>query len=56
MIFDVATLIAYVSRVMTLEPGDLLVTGTPEGVGLLRSGDALEVEIERVGLLALRVA
>jgi 2-keto-4-pentenoate hydratase/2-oxohepta-3-ene-1,7-dioic acid hydratase in catechol pathway len=56
MIFDVPTLISYVSGVMSLEPGDLLVTGTPEGVGPLRPGDALEVEIERVGLLALRVA
>ena len=56
MIFDVPTLIAYVSRVMTLEPGDLLVTGTPEGVGLLAPGDALEVEIERVGVLRARVA
>jgi 2-keto-4-pentenoate hydratase/2-oxohepta-3-ene-1,7-dioic acid hydratase in catechol pathway len=56
MIFSVPTLIAYVSRVMTLEPGDLLVTGTPEGVGLLASGDALEVEVERVGVLRMRVA
>jgi 2-keto-4-pentenoate hydratase/2-oxohepta-3-ene-1,7-dioic acid hydratase in catechol pathway len=45
MIFDVSTLIAYVSHVMTLEAGDLLVTGTPEGVGPLTVGDELEVEI-----------
>jgi len=45
MMFDVPTLVAYVSRVMTLEPGDLLVTGTPEGVGPLVAGDVLEVEI-----------
>jgi 2-keto-4-pentenoate hydratase/2-oxohepta-3-ene-1,7-dioic acid hydratase in catechol pathway len=56
MIFDVPTLIAYISRVMTLEPGDLVVTGTPEGVGPLARGDALEVEVERVGVLRVRVA
>jgi len=60
MIFDVPALIAYASRVMTLEPGDLLVTGTPEGVGPLASGDALEVEItssrgQSLGVLRERV-
>jgi len=55
MIFDVPTVIAYVSRMMTLEPGDLILTGTPEGVGPLIAGNALEVEIERVGVLGLRV-
>jgi 2-keto-4-pentenoate hydratase/2-oxohepta-3-ene-1,7-dioic acid hydratase in catechol pathway len=49
MIFDVPTLIAYTSRMMTLEPGDLLVTGTPEGVGPLVAGDALEVEVSPIG-------
>jgi 2-keto-4-pentenoate hydratase/2-oxohepta-3-ene-1,7-dioic acid hydratase in catechol pathway len=48
MIFDVPTLIAYVSAVMTLEPGDLLVTGTPEGVGPLAPGDDLEIEITSI--------
>ena len=56
MIFDVPTLVAYVSRVMTLEPGDLIVTGTPEGVGPIAKGDTLEVEIGGVGVLGLRVA
>ncbi|MEO6572765.1 MAG: fumarylacetoacetate hydrolase family protein [Polyangiaceae bacterium] len=51
MMFPVAELIAYVSRMMTLEPGDLLVTGTPEGVGPLVSGDLLEIEIEGIGTL-----
>ena len=51
MMFPVAELIAYASRMMTLEPGDLLVTGTPEGVGPLASGDLLEIEIEGVGIL-----
>jgi 2-keto-4-pentenoate hydratase/2-oxohepta-3-ene-1,7-dioic acid hydratase in catechol pathway len=55
MLFDVPTLVSYVSRMMTLEPGDLILTGTPEGVGLLVGGDSLEVEIERIGVLKLRV-
>ena len=56
MIFDVPTLIAYASRVMTLEPGDLLVTGTPEGVGPLVSGGTLEIEVAGIGVLTVRVA
>jgi 2-keto-4-pentenoate hydratase/2-oxohepta-3-ene-1,7-dioic acid hydratase in catechol pathway len=55
MIFDVPTLVSYVSRVMTLEPGDLIVTGTPEGVGPLASGDRLEIEIVGIGVLGVRV-
>lgn len=51
LIFDVATLIAFVSRHMTLEPGDLISTGTPAGVGNLDVGDEVEVEIEGVGVL-----
>ncbi len=56
MLFDVATLIACASRVMTLEPGDLLVTGTPEGVGPLVAGDVLAIEIKGVGVLEVAVA
>ena len=55
MIFDVPTLVAYVSRMMTLEPGDVILTGTPEGVGPLVAGDALVVEVTGVGALKLRV-
>jgi 2-keto-4-pentenoate hydratase/2-oxohepta-3-ene-1,7-dioic acid hydratase in catechol pathway len=55
MIFDVPTLVAYVSRMMTLEPGDVILTGTPEGVGPLVDGDALEVELDGVGVLKLDV-
>jgi 2-keto-4-pentenoate hydratase/2-oxohepta-3-ene-1,7-dioic acid hydratase in catechol pathway len=55
MIFDVPTLVAYVSRMMTLEPGDVILTGTPEGVGPLVAGDALAVEVGGVGVLKLRV-
>jgi 2-keto-4-pentenoate hydratase/2-oxohepta-3-ene-1,7-dioic acid hydratase in catechol pathway len=57
-IFTVPKLIAYLSQVVTLEPGDLIFTGTPPGVGVarkppvfLKAGDDVEVEIERVGLL-----
>jgi len=56
MMFSVAAVIAYASQVMTLEPGDLLVTGTPSGVGPLRDGDRLEIEIPGIGTLAARVA
>ncbi len=55
MIFDVPTLVAYVSRMMTLEPGDVILTGTPEGVGPLADGDALDVEVSGVGTLAVAV-
>lgn len=51
MAFGVPYLIAYISRVMTLEPGDLLATGTPAGVGPLEAGDVVEVEIPGVGAL-----
>jgi len=51
MIFDVATLVAFCSRFMTLEAGDVLSTGTPSGVGNLVPGDVVEVEIEGIGIL-----
>lgn len=51
MLFSVATLIAYISSVMTLEPGDLIFTGTPAGVGELKHGDEVIVEIEGLGAL-----
>lgn len=49
MVFGIPALIAYVSRIMTLEPGDLIATGTPEGVGPLRPGDVVEVAITGIG-------
>ena len=55
MIFTVADLIAYASQVMTLEVGDLLVTGTPSGVGPLAAGDALEISIAEIGTLRASV-
>jgi 2-keto-4-pentenoate hydratase/2-oxohepta-3-ene-1,7-dioic acid hydratase in catechol pathway len=48
MVFDIPALLSYVSAVMTLEVGDLVLTGTPEGVGTLSPGDVVEVEIAGV--------
>lgn len=63
MIFGVAELLVYVSQVFTLEPGDLIYTGTPPGVGMarkppvyLKDGDVVEVEIEGLGVLRNPVA
>lgn len=55
MVFDIPALVSYVSSIMTLEPGDLLVTGTPEGVGPLGPGDELSVRIEGIGSLEVGV-
>ncbi|MBI2213767.1 MAG: fumarylacetoacetate hydrolase family protein [Acidobacteria bacterium] len=51
MIFSPAALVAFVSGIMTLEPGDVILTGTPAGVGPLAAGDTVEVEIEGIGTL-----
>jgi 2-keto-4-pentenoate hydratase/2-oxohepta-3-ene-1,7-dioic acid hydratase in catechol pathway len=51
MAFPVSYLIRYISHIMTLEPGDLISTGTPSGVGPLADGDLVEVEVEHVGVL-----
>jgi 2-keto-4-pentenoate hydratase/2-oxohepta-3-ene-1,7-dioic acid hydratase in catechol pathway len=51
LIFDVPTLIAFVTAHMTLEPGDIISTGTPAGVGNLTPGDVVEVRIEGIGAL-----
>jgi 2-keto-4-pentenoate hydratase/2-oxohepta-3-ene-1,7-dioic acid hydratase in catechol pathway len=55
MIFDVAFVIHYVSQFMTLEPGDVVITGTPEGVGELHAGDLVEVEVDGIGILTTRI-
>jgi 2-keto-4-pentenoate hydratase/2-oxohepta-3-ene-1,7-dioic acid hydratase in catechol pathway len=52
MVYGVATLIEYITSFMTLLPGDVLLTGTPEGVGRLSDGDVVEVEVEGVGTLS----
>ncbi|MCX8022649.1 MAG: fumarylacetoacetate hydrolase family protein [Syntrophorhabdaceae bacterium] len=51
MIFDVFNLVSFISKVMTLQPGDIIITGTPPGVGPLFPGDTVEVEIEGIGIL-----
>jgi 2-keto-4-pentenoate hydratase/2-oxohepta-3-ene-1,7-dioic acid hydratase in catechol pathway len=56
MVFNVKQLIAYASSVMTLFPGDLLLTGTPAGVNTLQAGDLVEVAIEGIGTLSNKVA
>ena len=48
MVFSIPSLLAYISRIMTLEPGDLVATGTPSGVGPLVPGDTVEIEIPGV--------
>jgi 2-keto-4-pentenoate hydratase/2-oxohepta-3-ene-1,7-dioic acid hydratase in catechol pathway len=51
MAFDVPFLIRYISHIMTLEPGDLIATGTPAGVAPITDGDTVEIEIENIGIL-----
>jgi 2-keto-4-pentenoate hydratase/2-oxohepta-3-ene-1,7-dioic acid hydratase in catechol pathway len=55
MVFDVPALVAHVSSVMTLLPGDVILTGTPEGVGPMEVGDEIEVSIEGLGTLINKV-
>jgi 2-keto-4-pentenoate hydratase/2-oxohepta-3-ene-1,7-dioic acid hydratase in catechol pathway len=52
MVFSIPSLLAYISRIMTLEPGDLVATGTPSGVGPLAPGDVVEVEIPGVSRIS----
>ena len=59
MVFNVSYIVSYLSHLMTLEPGDIIATGTPAGVGfkrqppvLLKDGDVVEIEIEKIGVLA----
>jgi 2-keto-4-pentenoate hydratase/2-oxohepta-3-ene-1,7-dioic acid hydratase in catechol pathway len=55
MAFSVPFLIRYISHIMTLYPGDLIATGTPAGVSLIKDGDTVEVEIEEIGILRNKV-
>jgi 2-keto-4-pentenoate hydratase/2-oxohepta-3-ene-1,7-dioic acid hydratase in catechol pathway len=56
MVFDVPTIVSYVSHVMTLGPGDVILTGTPAGVGPLTAGDTVSVRIQGIGELSNPVA
>jgi 2-keto-4-pentenoate hydratase/2-oxohepta-3-ene-1,7-dioic acid hydratase in catechol pathway len=56
LIFGVPFLIQFISRVMTLNPGDVIMTGTPSGVGPMKPGDTIEVEVEGIGVLKNPVA
>jgi 2-keto-4-pentenoate hydratase/2-oxohepta-3-ene-1,7-dioic acid hydratase in catechol pathway len=56
MVFDCGAIIEFITAVMTLNPGDVILTGTPAGVGPLNAGDRVEVEIEGIGILANRVS
>lgn len=55
MIFSIEEIVAYISSIFTIEPGDLIFTGTPEGVGQVVSGDQLEAALESVGTLQVSV-
>jgi len=55
LLFPVAVLVAFISRIMTLCPGDIIATGTPRGVGPLSPGDTVEVQIDGIGTLTNRV-
>ena len=56
MVFSIPALLAYISRIMTLEPGDIVATGTPAGVGRLEPGDIVEVEVEGLSRVSNPVA
>jgi 2-keto-4-pentenoate hydratase/2-oxohepta-3-ene-1,7-dioic acid hydratase in catechol pathway len=55
MVFDIPTLIEHISGIMTLHPGDLIATGTPDGIGPVSEGDEVEVEVAGVGSVRNRV-
>lgn len=52
MTYDIPFLVEYISAIMTLEPGDLIATGTPDGIGPLEAGDVVEVEVRGVGTVS----
>jgi 2-keto-4-pentenoate hydratase/2-oxohepta-3-ene-1,7-dioic acid hydratase in catechol pathway len=56
MVFSAPELVAYIASIMTLEPGDVVMTGTPAGIGPLATGDTVEVEVEGIGVLRNPVA
>ena len=52
LLFSVAHLVSYISQSVTLIPGDVILTGTPEGVGPIAAGDTVEIELSGVGVLS----
>ncbi len=55
MLFSIPYIISYISRHFTLFPGDIIATGTPEGIAPLKNGDTIEIEIEKVGILKNKI-
>ncbi len=55
MLFPIPFLVSYISQAMTLMPGDIIVTGTPEGVGPMQPGDRIEIKVEGIGVLTNQV-
>ena len=55
MVFGAYELVSFISKVMTLNPGDVIATGTPPGVGQIKIGETVEVEIEDIGVLSNRL-
>ncbi|MEP7085876.1 MAG: fumarylacetoacetate hydrolase family protein, partial [Gemmatimonadota bacterium] len=52
MAFRIPMLLAYITTIMTLEPGDLIATGTPAGVGRLSPGDVVEIEVDGLSIIS----
>jgi 2-keto-4-pentenoate hydratase/2-oxohepta-3-ene-1,7-dioic acid hydratase in catechol pathway len=55
MIYSIERIVSFISEIMTLEPGDLILTGTPEGVGEIKEGDVLEAQLDRLCSLTVDV-
>jgi 2-keto-4-pentenoate hydratase/2-oxohepta-3-ene-1,7-dioic acid hydratase in catechol pathway len=55
LVFSVATLVGFISRIMTLLPGDVIATGTPSGIGPMQPGDVVEIRVEGIGTLRNRL-
>ncbi len=55
LVFGVAHLVSFTSRIMTLLPGDVIATGTPSGIGPMRPGNLVEIRVEGIGTLRNRV-
>jgi 2-keto-4-pentenoate hydratase/2-oxohepta-3-ene-1,7-dioic acid hydratase in catechol pathway len=56
MIFSIPKIVSFISNIMTLNPGDVILTGTPAGVGQIEDGDLVEIEIDGIGILRSSVS